>query len=155
MYRYSQICDSQVLEGPKQANFLANRNCLLVCSDICVQKGTQLKYKLNLVGRDRLQHDRPVVSATAQQYYSSTFILLRFYFRKEKCSTSFTSVIISIYFLFFFLNCVNLKFRNLELRKSGRACFIELPKHPVCISQNIQRLQKRFKKTLQLLLMSK
>jgi len=92
--------------------------------------------------RDRPQHKRSAVCVIAQQDSPATFILLQFYLRKENAARFSPMLLFQFIFLHFLkclLNCVSLKFRNLELRESESVCSNNLPKHSVCIFLNIQR----------------
>jgi hypothetical protein len=49
-----------------------------------MNKGVQLKSDSSMLEPDRPQHDRLAACVIAQQYYSATFLLLRFYYCNKK-----------------------------------------------------------------------
>jgi hypothetical protein len=67
---------------------------------------------------DTPQHDRRAASVSAQQCSSFTFVSLCFHFRKELFKARFENVVISI-LVVFFLNCVTLVLRYMQLPKGG------------------------------------
>ena len=75
----------------------------------------------NTLEFDHPRHDRPTAYVIAQQYFSRTFVSLRFLSRKETFSAfqKYRS------FLLFLLNHVSLKFRDWKLRQSGSVCSFE------------------------------
>jgi hypothetical protein len=72
---------------------------------------------------DRPQHDRPADCVIAQHYSSDTFVLLRFYSRKEKLGAFHQCYYFNS---FIFKICISLKLRNLKLRKSRSVCILNM-----------------------------
>jgi hypothetical protein len=74
------------------------------------------KPNFDAVESDRPHHDPPTANVTAQQDSSASFVSLRFYSRAKEFWTFQKCPFLHFYF---FLNCVCLKLRNLDLCKSG------------------------------------
>jgi hypothetical protein len=119
----ADLRSSCVLKSITQLEFYTNMNWIYMSLTTHVKtRAFRFNPNCNIVGPHWPQHDSPAVRVIAQQYSSSLGVPWRFHSCKEKLD-AITKNVVS---MFLYLNCVTLKLRSFELRKSGSVCYVKV-----------------------------